>query len=70
MATDFTPPPWDDALYGFIQHLRGTSCAAKTVKFYHTQLRACKRITSRISRPILAHAERWCSSIAGRQHAG
>jgi tetratricopeptide (TPR) repeat protein len=35
-----------------------------------TVLRVCKRITSRISRPILTHAGGSCSSIAGRRHAG
>ena len=39
MATDYTPPPWDEALYSFIQHLKGTSRADKTVQYYRTQLR-------------------------------
>lgn len=34
MATDFTPPPWDEAVYSFVQHLKGTSRAKKTVQFY------------------------------------
>ena len=34
MVTDYTPPPWDEALYSFIQHLKGTSRAKKTVEFY------------------------------------
>jgi len=39
MATDYTPPPWDEALYNFNQHLKVTSLADKTVRFYQTQLR-------------------------------
>jgi len=34
VVTDYTPPPWDEALYSFIQHLKGTSRAKKTVEFY------------------------------------
>jgi len=38
MVTDFTSPPWDEALYSFVNHLKGTSHARKTVEFYQAIL--------------------------------
>ena len=62
MVTDFIPP-LDEALYSFIQHLKGTSRADKTVRFYQTQLTTLF--------PWISSANAvWMSTSSGDRKAG